>query len=106
MYTALGASTEYISGLSGGRKVNVTGGTRVQLSSTEAPCNAIIIQALRSNVGNVAVGGSDVSISVGSENGLVLAPGQTITLNVNNITRIWIDAANNTEGVNYLLIKG
>lgn len=96
----------YISALSGGRKTVPTAGTRVQLSATPVSCQGVIVQALRSNAGNVAVGGPDVSSSSGGENGVEIVAGQTITLFVKDLSLVYIDADNNGDGVQYLLLYG
>lgn len=92
--------------MTGGRKVVTTGGTREQVVTSETPCSAVVVQALRTNSGNVMIGGSDVDVTVGSENGLDLTPGQTAVINLQDLSILYIDADNNGEGVNYLLLKG
>jgi hypothetical protein len=103
---ALVSPGTYITELKGGRKVVTTGGTAEQLTATDTNCQGAILQALRTNTGTVAVGGSDVNIAAGGENGIILTAGQTMTLFTTNLTRIWIDAENDSEGVNYLVLKG
>ena len=98
--------TVHITDLSGGRKVVTTGGTREQITSTETLISGVIIQALRTNTGNVMIGGADVDVTAGSENGTELITGQTMTLYTDSLSRIWIDADNTGEGINYLILKG
>ncbi len=98
-------SMNYATSLSGGREVVVTAGVPVQLSSTSIPCSGVIIQSLRSNSGNISVGGSDVSGALGSENGVELVIGQTVTLPVNDLSRIWIDADSSGDGAQFLILK-
>ncbi len=92
--------------LTGGRKVVTTGGTREQITSTETAIAGVIIQALRSNSGNVAIGGSDVDVTAGSENGIELVAGQTETIPCRDLSLVWIDADNNGEGVAFSLLFG
>lgn len=96
----------YIASISGGRKTVAVAGVPERLSSTEVSCTGVIIQALRTNSGNVAVCGSDVSVQAGGESGISLVAGQTITLFMKDLKGIWIDSANNNEGVSYLTLKG
>jgi len=99
-------SLTWISGLNGGRKVTVTAGTPVRIISTKLPCSGVLFQALRSNTGIVAVGGSDVSVVAGAETSPSLVPGQTILLPVNNLNFVYLDSSVNGEGVTYLILKG
>lgn len=94
-----------ITGLSGGRKLVAAAGTPVQLSSTKALCVGVVIQALRSNSGNISVGGFDVSGVLGAENGVELVPGQTITVFCHDLRVIWLDADVSAQGVQYLMLK-
>lgn len=102
---ALISPGSYIAGLSGGRKVVATGGTREQLVSAETNCVGVVVQALPTNSGNVMVGGADVDVTAGSEKGIQLQPGQTVTIAVKDASIIWIDCDLTAEGVSYLLLK-
>lgn len=85
-----------------GTRVTVTTpGTAVQLTSTSTVCKMLIIQALFSNTHNIAVGGSGVLATVGSEKGITLNPGATYTIPVVDVSLIYIDAITGTEGVTY-----
>jgi len=95
-----------ITKLSGGRKVVTTGGTREQVTTSETLTSAVIVQALRSNSGNVMIGGDDVDVTAGSENGIELTPGQTADINIIDLSLLWIDADNNGEGINFVLLDG
>lgn len=72
-------ATEVIKPVSTSRTCSVAGtAVRVAISSAHAErfCDTAVIQAHPSNVGNIFIGGSDVS----SSNGLVLTPGDGINL--------------------------
>ncbi len=92
--------------LSGGRKIVTTAGVPVQLSSIEIACSAIQIQALPTNTGYIAVGGSDVNAAVGYENGIQLVAGQVELIPTNNMQTIWLDSTVNLEGICYTIMKG
>ena len=97
---------ENITSMSGGRKVVTTGGTSEQVVTVETPCSAVVIQSLRTNSGNVAIGGPDVDVTAGSENGIELTAGQISVINLHDLSILYIDADNSNEGINYLLLKG
>ena len=92
----------YFANLSGGRKVVATNNTAIQVGTT--PCNAVILQALYSNGANIMVGGSDVDITDGSEKGIELVPGETMTLYVRILTPIFIDSSTSGNGVSFLIM--
>lgn len=95
-----------INRFSGGRKTVTTAGTEVQLTTTETPCHAVIIQALKTNTGLIAYGGSDVVAAAGSENGVILEPGEKDAIECLDASKIYIDSRVNGEGVSYLLLHG
>ena len=84
---ALISSGTYISVLTDGRKTVTTAGTPVQLVSTETPCAAVVIQALRTNAGHIGVGGPNVKLTAGSESGISLTAGQPEIIPVNDARR-------------------
>lgn len=104
MIGGLVAPGTYISVLTDGRKTVTVAGTPVQLVSSETPCAAVIVQALRTNAGHIAVGGANVKLTAGSEAGISITAGQPLTLDVNDARRVWIDADNSGEGVSYTIL--
>lgn len=87
--------------ISDGRRTVASAGTRVQLSTTSVPVKKVIIQALQSNTGFIAVGGSTVVAATGSERGYILLPFNSITLTVTNLNLIYLDSTVDGEGVSY-----
>jgi hypothetical protein len=88
--------TQVISG-----QVNVTtAGTAVALGTTN-DIISVVIKAKSSNTGNIYVGGSNVS----SSNGLILSAGDAVSLDINNLSSVYIDSDVNGEGVSYLALK-
>lgn len=88
------------SSISDGRAFVTTSGTRVQLTSTGL-ISEVTIQAEEDNTGKVVVGGSTVVAALATRRGITLAPGDTVTLQTNNLSNIYIDAMVNTDGVTY-----
>lgn len=85
-----------------GFKVVTTAGTAVALA-TSTPAKWVTLQAYRSNTENIAVGASgvDASATAGTGTGVTLAAGESITLPVDNLADVYIDATVNGEGVRY-----
>lgn len=75
-----------------------TSGTRVVLGS--ANCLSVTITALTGNAGVIYVGGSGVT----SANGHQLTAGSSVSLDINSLGAVWIDAANSGDSVTYLSV--
>lgn len=99
-------SGTWITGLKDGRKVIASAGTREPLFATEESCSGVIIQALRTNATNIAVGGYNVNVSTGSEAGIILTPGQSETMFTNDASKIYIDAITTGDGVSFTVMIG
>ena len=87
--------------LTNGRKTVTTPGTAVALSASAA-CAWVSVTALPSNGDVVAVGGSGVLATVGSETGLLLGPGASVTVPTNNVSKVFVDAVVAGNGVSFL----
>ena len=85
----------------GGRTTVTTAGTRVQISGTSTPCRVIHIQALETNTGNICVGGVDVVAAAATRKGIVIVPGGSYDVPLNNLNIAYIDSAVNSEGVSW-----
>lgn len=81
-------------------------GTAVPLSATPLETENILIQAKRTNTGNIFVGDSTVDAT----NGVSIGPGEFVSLSADSeeddasyavidLMDIYIDAANNNDGV-------
>ena len=85
-----------------GRKAVTTAGTRVQLSATSVKCRRVEVKALTTNSGVVVVGSSTVVAAAGSERGVVLFPGDGVTLLIDNLNKVYIDSTSNGDAVSYI----
>lgn len=86
-----------------GYKVVTTAGTEVQLTTTSTPCSWVTVIALTSNTSQVSVGDSGVVAATGAtERGVPLFAGDSVTLPVNDVSKVYIDSRVNGEGVTYL----
>jgi hypothetical protein len=85
-----------------GQKTVTTAGTAVQLHAGLSINGPVMIKALDTNTGVVAVG-SDGARDVTVSNGLRLLAGECIVLGfVGNLAELWLDSAVNGEGVSWI----
>jgi hypothetical protein len=76
-------------------------GTPVRLAASSAPCLGVALTADVDNVGRIAYGFSNaVRSAAGGEVGTSLAPGQSVFIPINDVTKVWLDGAV-TDGVGY-----
>ena len=81
-----------------GQTVVTTAGTRVQLATNTVLTQGIVITAKSGNSGNIFIG----DVTVTSSNGYILTAGASVTVIGDNIAKIYIDSAQNGEGVSYI----
>lgn len=86
--------------LSGQKKTGTPGSTAVALGSQ--PINgALMVKALLANTGNVYVGDSTTSSTVGFE----LDAGESVIFSyVGNLSSIYLASSENAEGVSWLML--
>ena len=94
-----------VSSIGTDRQTVTTPGTVVQLQSHSSV--EVVVTAESDNTGLIAVGDSSVKAAVGSQQGTILFPGQTIPspIKVPNTNRLYIDAAIATDGVSYIFLN-
>lgn len=92
--------TQSVSALDNGSKTVTTAGTDVALAASTA-CKWVTIEAYRANTGLIAVGGSGVDATAATGTGILLAAGDSCTINVNNLAAVYIDAEVSGEGVRF-----
>ena len=98
-----GATSDWVMPLAANRKVVAASGTAVQIS-TVTGSGVFLLQALHTNVGNIMIGNSAVLIASGSENGMELEPGQSLTLPVRDPSVWYMDADTANDGVSFLIL--
>jgi hypothetical protein len=95
-----------------GTKVVAAAGTRVQLTDTTSNpatgARTVAIQALSTNTGAVTVGDANVVAAVGTQGtptqrGIRLTAGQILTVDLTDITSLWLDCATSGDGVSWLV---
>src|SRR5688572_2590163 len=86
--------------ISDGSKNVTTAGTQVQLTATSTPCGWVTVTARPANTGVIAVGGSTVDATAGSERAIaLLEAGQSVGIEVDNVNKVYIDSTVDGEGV-------
>ena len=86
--------------------------TAQQLTTTVTTVEAktVLVQALSTNEGAVVVGGSDVVAELGAHEaaikrkGVALAAGESIAIDIDDPSAIWVDSIKNKEGVTWLVL--
>ncbi len=91
--------------INSGRAAVTTAGTPVQLSSSPIMSTKLYITSPASNGGYIYVGGATVSAVGGSEQGVLLTPTGSVTLDISDLSKVWIDATEDGEGVSYTYVK-
>ena len=95
--------TRPAAGIAGGRTVVTTAGTAVQLTATQTSSLSLSITAETDNTGLIAVGDADVVAAAGTQTNalVILNAGDTISVDINNLTHIYLDSTVNGDGVAY-----
>ncbi|MCK5613879.1 hypothetical protein KAR91_69090 [Candidatus Pacearchaeota archaeon] len=89
------------SNLDSGQKSVTAAGTAERLSSTSIPILSVVVKAKRANTGdNVYVGTTDVS----SSEGFILAKGDSVSINIDDLNKVLIDVDTSGDGVSYLYV--
>ena len=85
------------SSIGDGSKTVITAGVRVQLSTSVA-CKKVLITANGANSGNIWVGG----ITVANGRGKQLVPLQDIEVEIDDLSKIYIDSTSSGDSVSYV----
>lgn len=91
---------EYYAVIGDGTKSVTSAGTAVALAATR-PISRVDVTAKINNTGFIVVGGSTVVANQATRRGTPLAQGDTATLFVNDLAKVYIDAENSGDGVTY-----
>jgi len=75
----------------------------------QAPTVGVVIEALETNTGKIVVGGKSVVAAAGTQaaptrQGIALSAGASISLNINDIGSVWVDATVAGDGVSWTLL--
>lgn len=92
--------------ISGGRQTVATAGTAVQLSTAATRVKSVCVTAETDNTGYIVVGGSGVVAALSTRKGTPLNAGDSVTLDIDQLSDVYIDATVNTDGVTYTYTSG
>lgn len=92
----LGANT-----IGDGSKNVTTAGTRVQLTSSVTPCRYVIVVGLSTNTDMIWLGGSTVAAGRGRP----LVALQSEKIDINDVSKVYIDSVVNGEGVSFAYVN-
>jgi hypothetical protein len=84
-----------------GRKIVTTAGTPVALAASTS-CKSVTIQAEKDNTDDVIIGGSGVVGALATREGIYLAPGDSIDVPIDDLSKVYVDSLVNGEGVTYV----
>jgi uncharacterized protein YcfJ len=85
-----------------GIQLVATAGTAEALASSATLCRRVIIHARKENTDDVVIGGSTVVALATTRRGVALAPGQSLTLNIDDLNKVYVDALVSGEGVSFV----
>lgn len=89
--------------MTSGSKVVATAGSPETLVGSSTPCKRVDVTAYIGNAGNVAIGGSsvDASPTLGTGNGVILEAGDSYTMYIEDVQKVYLDVLNNGDGVRF-----
>jgi hypothetical protein len=104
-FGALSSTTDSISvpaptAITDGNKTVTTAGTAVRLVASTTASREVTITALLANTGLISVGGSTTTPS-GTVRGVILAAGDSYTIAINDLYKVYINSTVNSEGVSF-----
>ena len=83
-----------------GAKTVTTAGTAETLVAASTPAKIVILTALTGNAGIMWIGGSTVA----DGRGVPLTPRQSVTLQIDDLQKVYLDTDNSTDGVSYVAL--
>ncbi len=96
----IGRTGHDVTGIGHGVKTVTTPATAEALAGSTA-CKMVIVQAQSDNTNPVAVGGSGVVATIATGTGVLLYPGEVVTLLADNLADVFVDAITAGEGVRF-----
>uniref|UniRef100_A0A6M3IM53 Uncharacterized protein n=1 Tax=viral metagenome TaxID=1070528 RepID=A0A6M3IM53_9ZZZZ len=88
-----------------GRKTVTTPGTAVALVAVATGCRRLVVTALITNTDYVVVGASTVVAAEATRRGTPLVAGQSLELEISDVSLIFIDAVVAGEGVSFIYLS-
>jgi len=88
-------------GIGNGRGTCASAGTANQVTTTTTPCKIIVFTAETDNTGVIVLGGSGIDETVASRSGTPLLAGDSMTMEIDDVSKVYIDAAVTGDGVTF-----
>lgn len=88
-------------GIGDGRKEVDVAGTAETLVASSIPCTKVNIMAEKNNTGIICVGGSSVVAAEATRTGIPLDAGQSQTIEIDDLVKIYLDTTVSTDGVTF-----
>lgn len=89
-------------GIGNGRGICDAAGTANQITTTTTPCKVIVFTAETNNTGAVVLGGSTtVDETIGTRSGTPLFAGDSMTMEIDDISKVYIDANVTGDGCTF-----
>ena len=85
-----------------GRVVVATAGTAVPLVGVSTPATQVVVTAETDNTDTVVIGGSSVIAAIGTREGVPLLGGDSITIDIDDLNKIYVDSVVSGEGVTFI----
>jgi hypothetical protein len=86
-----------------GKKIITTAGVKETLVSSSTPCKEVLVMALPTNTGEIWVG--DANVSASDKIGIVLYKGDAISIQIDNLQKIYLDATVDGDGVSFIYVN-
>ena len=84
---------------------NVAAAATAEALASTTPSQSVVITAKTTNVGEIVVGGSTVvALSGGTRRGTPLAAGDSIKIDIDNLSKIFLDSTVSGEGVTFTYV--
>lgn len=87
-----------------GNKSVTTAGVAVPLAANRTGSYSVTVMANLTNTDYVCVGDSTVVAAVSGRRGIPLSAGMSITLPIEDISKLWLDSVVNGEGVTFIYL--
>ncbi len=88
-------------GIGNGRATCASAGTANVVSATTSPCKVVVFTAETDNTGAIVLGGSGIDETLASSSGTPLLAGDSMTMEIDDISKVYIDSAVTGDGVTF-----
>lgn len=89
-----------------GKKLVAAAATAERLAASATKCKSVTITAKMTNTGVICVGGSTVVAASGANRtGIPLNPGDSVTLDIDDLYKVFVDATVSGEGVTFVALN-